>query len=151
MANYMCSFRFSVNWRPLFDLADFKLELEECPKDLFQCLTAFFEGNLLTTNGGLKHQGVLPPEDEEMTPSLENVIVLFWLKLIHKDLPCLVKQCYGTELRSQTLASIKPEISKALQSLLDELRSAEDAHIMHSASFYPPSRRPGTSWQQHCP
>ena len=79
-----------------------------------------------------------------MKPSLENVILLFWLKLIQKDLPRLVKQRYGTELRSQTLASMKSEISQALQSLLDELRSAEDARIMRimrSASFYSLSRR----------
>ena len=47
--------------------------------------------------------------------------------MIHKDLPGLVKQRYGTELRSQTLASIKPEISQALDSLLEEITSASEA------------------------
>ena len=142
-------FGFQSTGAHFLNLAEFKLEQEERPEDLFQCLTAFFEDNLLTTNGGLKHQGEIPTEDEEMTPSLENMVVLLWLKLIHKDLPRLVKQHYGTELRSQTLASIKPEISQALDSLLDELRSAEDARIMRSSSFFTSQRRPDTSWRQH--
>ena len=55
--------------------------------------------------------------DEELSPSLENLIVLTWLRLIDKNLPNLVKQRYGTELRSRTLASLKPEMSQALDSL----------------------------------
>ena len=106
------------------DLADFKLEHEERPEDLFQRLTAFFEDNLVVKNGSLSHHGDIPEEDEEVSPSLENVTVLLWLQLINKDLPKLVKQRYGTELRSRTLASIKPEISQALDSLLDELHAS---------------------------
>ena len=48
-------------------------------------------------------------------------LVLSWLRLLHTDLPALVKQRYGTELRSKTLASLKPEILQALDSLLEEL------------------------------
>ena len=71
-------------------------------------------------------------EDEELTPTLENLVVLTWLKLIHPSLPRLVKQRYGTVLRSQTLASIKPEISQALASLLDEIRASDDAKILRT-------------------
>ena len=53
---------------------------------------------------------------------------------MHPDLPKLVKQRYGTELRSRTLASIMPEISQVLQSLLDEIRATEDAKVMSTAS-----------------
>ena len=49
----------------------------------------------------------------KLTPTVENVIVLLWLKLTHPELPRMVKQGYGTELRSRTLTSIKPEISQA--------------------------------------
>ena len=58
--------------------------------------------------------------------------MLVWLQLIHKDLLCLVKQRYGTEVRSCTLASIKPEISQALSSLLDEIHGTEDARVMRT-------------------
>lgn len=55
-------------------------------------------------------------------PTLENkyLVVLAWLRLIQNDLPSLIKQRYGTELRalSRTLASLKAEISQASDSLL---------------------------------
>ncbi|CAC5405852.1 unnamed protein product [Mytilus coruscus] len=69
-----------------------------------------------------------------MTPSLENFVVLTWLRLIHTDLPKLVKQGYGTELRSRTLSSIKPKVSQALDSLVGELRNAEEANVMRAAT-----------------
>ena len=45
----------------------------------------------------------------------------------------MVKQRYGTDLRSRTLASIKPEISQALNSLLEEIRTSDDARILRAA------------------
>ena len=95
---------------------------------------AFTEDNILQSNS-IQHHGALLTEDEELTPTLENFIVLTWLRLVHPDLPKLVKQRYGTELRSRTLASIKPEISQALQSLLDEIRATEDVKVMRTAAF----------------
>ena len=56
------------------------------------------------------------------------------MKLIHPELPKFVKQRYGTELRSRTLASIKPEVSQALNSLLDEIRASDDARVMRTAT-----------------
>ena len=75
-----------------------------------------------------------------MSPSLENMVVLTWLRLINPALPKLIKQRYGTELRSRTLASIKPEISQALESLLDEIASADTAHVMRTESRITDSR-----------
>ena len=95
--------------------------------------------------------------DEELSPSLENMIVLTWLRLINTALPKLVKQRYGTELRTRTISSIKPEISQALDSLLDEITSAEDAKVMRAADgarsqnrFWPQKqqRRPSN---RNCP
>ena len=65
---------------------------------------AFTEDNLLHSNS-IQHHGVLLTEDEELTPTLQNVIILTWLRLVHPDLPKLVKQCYGTEL---ALAHLPP-------------------------------------------
>ena len=83
---------------------------------------------------GISHHDTQLTDDEEMTPTVESIIVLMWLKLIHPELPMLVKQRYGTELRSQSLESIKPEISQAMDSLLDELHSVEDAKVMRAAA-----------------
>ena len=92
----------------------------EKPEDLYQRLVAFIDDNLLVQGCGITHHGDTVTEDEEVTPSVENFIVLAWLHLLHQDLPHLVKQHYGPELRSCTLASFKPEISQALPSLIEE-------------------------------
>ena len=105
-------FGFQITGAHFLDFANLHLEADECPEDLLQRLMAFVEDTLLRANS-LSHHGEATNEDEELTPTLENFIVLTWLKSIHSDLPKLVKQRYGTELRSQTLASIKPEISQA--------------------------------------
>ena len=108
------------------------LEADKRPEDLFQRLMAFVEDTLLRANS-LSHHGEVNGEDEELTPTLEYLFVFTWLKLIHPELPKLVKQRYETALRSRTLASIKPEISQAVTSLLDEIRSLDDAKIMRTA------------------
>ena len=122
-------FGFQSTGAHFIDFADIKLEPQERPEDLYQRLMAFAEDNLLQQNGPISHHDEIPITEEEMTPSLENFIVLTWLQLINKDLPRLVKQHYGTELRSRTLASIKPEISQAMESLLEEINSTEDVRI----------------------
>ena len=75
-------------------------------------------------------------DDEEVTPSLENLIVFLWLERIHAALPGLVKQHYGAELRNKT------EISQALHSLLDELKSTEEVRVMRSEIHRSPNRQP---------
>ena len=72
------------------------------------------------------HHGPVIAEDEELSPSLENFIVLSWLQLHHSDLPRLVKQRYGIDLHSRT---IKPEISQAISSLF-EVCMSEDIKVM---------------------
>ena len=101
------------------DSSNIKLEVDERPEDLFQRLMSFTVDNLLVANGPVTHHDAHVTSDEELTITLENMVVLTWLKLLHSDLPALVKQHYGTELRSKTPASLKPEISQALDSLLE--------------------------------
>ena len=90
------------------DFNNIKLEADDRPEDLYQCFTSFIEDNLLAANGTITHHGETRSTDEELSPTLENLIVLTWLRLIHADLPGLVKQRFGTELRSRSLASLKP-------------------------------------------
>ncbi|XP_067660624.1 uncharacterized protein [Haliotis asinina] len=125
-------FGFQSTGGHFLDFDDIHLGVDERPEDLYQRLTAFIEDNLLLRDSGITHHGEAIAEDEEASPTVENLIVLTWLRLLHKDLPRLVKQRYGTELRSRTLASIKPEISQALDSLLDEIRTSEDVKVMRS-------------------
>ena len=124
------------------DLSNIHLSPDERPEDLYQRLMAFFEDNLLTVSGGISHQGETISTDEDLTPTLENTIVFLWLQLINPGLPQLVKQKYGSELRNKSLASLKPEISQALSSLLDELRSIEDSKAMRVGNTLSPRQSP---------
>ena len=74
------------------DLASIKLDTDERPEDLFQRLMAFFEDNLLTTDCGITHHGAAVDADEDLTPTLENTVIVLWLQLINPGLPQLVKQ-----------------------------------------------------------
>ncbi len=98
------------------DLSDIQLEDSEKPQDLYQRLMAFFEDNLLTTTANITYHGERIDSDEDLSPSLENTVIVLWLKLIHPGLPQLVKQKYGSELRNKlwtmpeiSLVVVKPE------------------------------------------
>lgn len=129
------------------DLAHIKLKAGERAEDLYQRLISFFDDNLLTTDNRIVHHSGAVPEDEEISPSLENTIVYLWLERIHVGLPGLVKQRYGAELRNKTLATIKPEISQALNSLLEELTTNEDSRILRMQSSDNRRRQPHSQQQ----
>lgn len=126
------------------DLTTIKLEAGDRPEDLYQRLVSFVDDNLLTSGSTITHHAEVITANEEVSPSLENVIVLLWLERLHVRLPGLVKQRYGAELRNKTLASIKPEISQALSSLLEELSVSEDSRISRAQSFNQPRRGSST-------
>ena len=127
-------FGFQSSGAHLLDFAAIRRETDERPEDLFQRLMAFTEDNLLRSDGGISHQGLLPLVDEDMSPTLENFVTLHWLTLLHPSLPALVKQRYGPELRNRTIASLKPEISQSIPSLMAELQSTEDAQVLRAAA-----------------
>ena len=87
---------FPLNWR--LDLTSIRLNAGEKPEDLYQRLVSFMDDNLLTKDCSLMHHSVKVETDEEISPTLENVIVLLWLERIHVNLPLLIKQRYGAEL-----------------------------------------------------
>ena len=67
-----------------------------------QCPTGdLVDDNLLTKEGGLNHRGEKVTFDEDLSPSLENLIVFLWLGRIHIKLPSVVKQKYGAELETK--------------------------------------------------
>ena len=84
----------------------------------------------MTVDGGISHHGEPLTVDEDLTPTLDNTIVVLWLRIIHPGLPSLVKQKYGSELRNKSIASLKPEITQSLPSLMDELRTLEEFKAM---------------------
>jgi hypothetical protein len=69
------------------------------------------EDNLHTPTGNISRYGEIPDAEQNLSPTFENLVILTWLRLTNKYFPALVKKRYATELRSETLASIKDEIS----------------------------------------
>ena len=78
------------------DFYAIRLKPDERYETLYQRLLAFMDDNLLSVNGGITHHGVAIVADEAMSPTIENMIVLRWLELIHPGLPAIVKKkvCY---------------------------------------------------------
>ena len=103
------------------EFSDFKLESAESREALWERMYTFLEDNLLTTDGSVKHEGVQPTTNEEFSPTLLCVLVVNWLKTIHPSLPDIVRQKFPIQLRSNTIYSIRNEISDAIPSMLEEI------------------------------
>lgn len=71
------------------DFAAIRREPDERPEDLYHRLMVFTDNNLHCNDSGVTHTGAAVTEDEELTPSLENFVVLQRLCLIYADLPTL--------------------------------------------------------------
>ena len=132
----------------ILDFMSFQLQPNERHEDLFQRLMAFVEDNLMTTGSDIKHHGKEITNDEEMTPTIENIVVSVWLHLIHPSLPKMVKQKYATELRNKSISSIKQEISLSLNSLLEEMNTIDDvSKVCRMMPFT--KKQPSTCWSCH--
>lgn len=87
---------FQSNGSHFLDFDNIFLEAGERPENLFQRLMSFVE-DLLTPNGNISQYSEIPENEDELSPKLENLVILTWLYRIKKDLPGLVKQRIGTE------------------------------------------------------
>ena len=110
----------------LNDVWNIKREFEETPQALFARMKQLYDDNLLTQHG-LTHVDGQLTDDEELSPTLHSTIVLHWLQVLHPDLRNLVTQRFVTQLRDSTYAAIFPEISRSIDSLLEELSSGATA------------------------
>ncbi|KAK2175802.1 hypothetical protein NP493_706g01008 [Ridgeia piscesae] len=128
------------------DPVSIRHEPDQRPEDLFERLFVFLglSPHCLVWCPAPWH-GVATAIDEEVSPSFENTVVYLWLQLIYPGLPLLVKQRYGAELRNRSYASLKPEISQALASFQDELRTIEDTRAMRIGDGFKDNRKVVTS------
>lgn len=100
---------------------------DESPQALFARLKQCFDDNLLSA-GGLRHVDGPLDEDEEMSPSLMNTVILLWLQLLHPKLRNAVTQRFSTQLRDSTFSALFPEISRSVNSLLEDLNGDASAN-----------------------
>ena len=126
----------------LNDVFNVKRKLNETPQALFARIKQMFDDNLLTKDGLIHIDGTVT-EDEDLSPTLHNTIILFWLNVLHPDLRDVVTQRFITQLRDKTYATIFPEISKSVDTLLDELVSGPSAcRVFDNKSYRNQSRTP---------
>ena len=93
---------------------------DETPQALYSRIKQLYDDNLLK-KGGLKHIDGPVNDDEEMSPTLHNTIVLHWLQVLHPRMRELVTQRFSSDLRNCTYATIFPEISRSVNDLLLEV------------------------------
>ena len=133
------------------ELTDFRLEPSESREALWERMYGFLEDSLLNPDYDITHDNQDVTEVEEFSPTLLNVLVVLWLNTIHHSLPALVRQRFATDLRDQTIYSIRDEISDAIPALLGDLSDREGISI--SASFQPRQRKQQRSpkWKSNKP
>ena len=106
----------------LNDAFNIRREVDESPQALFARMKQAFSDNLLKVDG-LFHVGGQAKEEEEMSPTLHNMIILHWLQALHPGLRDLVTSRFVTQLKDHTYAAIFPEISRTVEALLEELNN----------------------------
>lgn len=119
----------------LNDAWSIRRELEETPQSLYSRMKQIYCDNLLTTNGLIHVDGVVH-EDEELSPTLLNTIILHWLQVLHPDLRDLVTQRFVTQLRDHTYGAIFPEISRSVDAFLEELNNGTSVNRAYNNRPY---------------
>lgn len=118
----------------ILELMELKQEQGESREALWERLYSFLEDNLLTKSGGVKHENAKIEVDEKITPTLLNVLVTTWLNILNPGLPALVRLKFSTQLRTNTVYSIREEISDAVPTMLTELEE-KDGAVCRSGTY----------------
>ena len=114
----------------------------ESPQMFYVRLKQLYDDNLLRANG-LSHVDGPIEEDEELSPTLHNTIILHWLNILHPKLRDLVSQRFATELRNSTYARLFPEISRCVNELLSSLNHESESICR---TFNPRASNSGSSF-----
>ena len=130
-----CYYGFRRVGSRILDLPELKLEMNESRECLWERLYSFLEDQLLTANGPVQHNGIKRETDEEFSPTLLNLLVTIWLQSINPALPSIVKQRFSTQLRTQTVYTIREEISDAIPVLLNEMEERDSCNINRAGAF----------------
>lgn len=118
----------------ILELMEVKPGVGESREAYWERLYSFLEDTLLTDTSGVKHEGAVQVGVEEFSPTLLNVLVTTWLHGLHSSLPALVRQRFSTQLRDNTVFTLREEISDAVPSLLLEMDEREG--IINRVGFY---------------
>lgn len=98
---------------------------KERPEHLYRKLMHHIHDNTLRKDGQLTYNGKNVQKNEEITPTVERLVILRWLELMDTRLPSLVARTFSHELQTRTLKDIQPQISSSIDSFLGELKQAD--------------------------
>ena len=101
---------------------------------------ASFVDNLRRNGDVVKYKNdFVLTEDEKLSPSFENAIVLWTLEKIDPRLPSKVKKNYGYQITGDTtLKDIQPVVFENIPLMLDELDQAQTAKAFAAQSLDEP-------------
>lgn len=138
------------------DVWNVRRELDESPQALYARIKQLYIDNFLTTDGLIHTENQQVQEDEEMSPTLQNSIVLHWLQALNPNLRDIVTTRFITQLRDHTYAAILPEISRSVDALLEELTNTTTVNRVNypqNRASYPnkPFQRPNYSSNNYKP
>ena len=85
LASHTTTFWFPKYWWPFLGLQFNQIKNWRKTRGPLPETNQLTEDNLLSSEGSIRHHGAVPTEDEELTPTVENIIVLTWLRLIHAE------------------------------------------------------------------
>ena len=95
---------------------------------------AAFVDNLRKQNDVVQYKNnFVLTEDEKLTPSFENAIVMWTLEKIDPRLPARVKKNYGYQMTGQTtLKDIQPTVFENIDLMIEELDQAQNSKAFSS-------------------
>lgn len=119
----------------------------ERPERLLCRMMSHVNDNLLLKDGMIKHDGVLPTTDEDLSPTAERLIIARWLTLLDPRLPALVTRTFSYDVLHMSIKDLQPQIIDALDGLLEELRQ-EDTTESAKTSYVSATSKPRfEKWQ----
>ena len=131
----------------VLDLPQLRMNANESREGLWERLNTFTQEILLTKDGGVRHENTVIAADEAFTPALQNILVAMWLNIINPALPALVQQRFSTQLRNNTVFSIRDEISDSIPVLLAEMQEREGLINRAGSNNYSRNRAPRSKYQ----
>ena len=110
-------------------IADHSYKKAEQHQTFYKQYRAAFIDNLRKKNDKVKFKSdFVLTEDEKLSPSFENAIVLWSLKEIDPRLPKKVKKNYGHQMTGDvTLKDLQPIVFQNISSMLEELDEADSS------------------------
>ena len=106
-----------------------KEDKDETPQEFFYRLKDAMEDTLIQRKDNIYEYGDLIQEDEQMTPTVNSLVVLDWLESLGG--PRLIEhvyRIYAKELETTTLASLQNRIWKNLPSLQKDIEDTESLY-----------------------